>query len=148
MCITFVFTKLKLHFYPKKEEVFMKEKEKSYRQTIGKKIKLARARNNYTQEQLAEKLQLSTRYISQLERGISFGSVTTLVNLCNTLEIDADFLFQELVDGNFSKQDKALDEDFFNNYLQLNLYHRKLINSFIVDMLKMQTKDNIKDANA
>ena len=126
----------------------MKEKEKSYRQTIGKKIKLARARNNYTQEQLAEKLQLSTRYISQLERGISFGSVTTLVNLCNTLEIDADFLFQELVDGNFSKQDKALDEDFFNNYLQLNLYHRKLINSFIVDMLKMQTKDNIKDANA
>ena len=61
----------------------MKDQEKSYRQTIGKKIKLARARNNYTQEVLAEKLQLSTRYISQLERGISFGSATTLVNLCN-----------------------------------------------------------------
>ena len=122
----------------------MKEKEKSYRQTIGKKIKLARARNHYTQEVLAEKLQLSTRYISQLERGISFGSATTLVNLCNALEIDADFLFQELVDCNFSEQYKALDEDFFSNYLQLNLYHRKLINSFIVDMLKMQTEDEIK----
>ena len=120
----------------------MKEKEKSYRQTIGKKIKLARARNNYTQELLAEKLQLSTRYISQLERGISFGSATTLVNLCNALEIDADFLFQELVNNNnFSEQNKALDENFFNNYLQLNSYHRQLINAFVVDMLKMQAKD-------
>ena len=122
----------------------MKEQEKSYRQTIGKKIKLARARNNYTQEILAEKLQLSTRYISQLERGISFGSATTLVNLCNALEIDADFLFQELLNISSSEQDKALDEEFFNNYLQLNLYHRKLINSFVVDMLKMQTKDEMK----
>ena len=34
----------------------MNEKEKSYRQKIGRKIKLARARNNYTQEILAEKL--------------------------------------------------------------------------------------------
>ena len=73
----------------------MNEKEKSYRQKIGRKIKLARARNNYTQEILAEKLQLSTRYISQLERGIAFGSATTLVNLCNALDIDTDFLFKE-----------------------------------------------------
>ena len=73
----------------------MNEREKSYRQTIGKKIKLARARNNYTQETLAEKLQLSTRYISQLERGIAFGSATTLVNLCNALDINIDFLFFE-----------------------------------------------------
>ena len=119
----------------------MKEIEKSYRQTIGKKIKLARTRNNYTQELLAEKLQLSTRYISQLERGISFGSATTLVNLCNALDIDTDFLFQELVNTDYPEQDKELDETFFNNYLQLNLHHRKLINSFVVDMLKSQSID-------
>ncbi len=119
----------------------MKEIEKSYRQTIGKKIKLARTRNNYTQELLAEKLQLSTRYISQLERGISFGSATTLVNLCNALDIDTDFLFQELVNTNYPEQDKTLDEAFFNNYLQLNLHHRKLINSFVLDMLKSQAID-------
>ena len=124
----------------------MKEKEKSYRQTIGKKIKLARARNNYTQEILAEKLELSTRYISQLERGISFGSATTLVNICNALEIDADFLFQELVNNkNFSKQNNALDENFFNNYMQLNFHHRQLINCFVTDMLKIQSKDEKKE---
>ena len=125
----------------------MKEIEKSYRQTIGKKIKLARTRNNYTQELLAEKLQLSTRYISQLERGISFGSATTLVNLCNALDIDTDFLFQELVNTNYPEQDKTLDEAFFNNYLQLNLHHRKLINSFVLDMLKSQAMDKEKERN-
>ena len=125
----------------------MKEIEKSYRQTIGKKIKLARTRNNYTQELLAEKLQLSTRYISQLERGISFGSATTLVNLCNALDIDTDFLFQELVNTNYPEQDKTLDEAFFNNYLQLNLHHRKLINSFVLDMLKSQAIDKEKERN-
>ena len=119
----------------------MNEKEKSYRQMIGKKIKLARVRNNYTQELLAEKLQLSTRYISQLERGIAFGSATTLVNLCNALGVDADFLFDELVAQELSEQSKALDKDFFNNYMQLNFYHRKIVNTLVCDLLKMQSKD-------
>ena len=122
----------------------MNEKEKKYRQMIGKKIKLARARNNYTQELLAEKLQLSTRYISQLERGIAFGSATTLVNLCNALGIDADFLFNELVTDDLSEQSRALDDEFFNNYMQLNFYHRKIVNALVSDLLKMQSHDDVK----
>ena len=122
----------------------MNEKEKTYRQMISKKIKLARARNNYTQELLAEKLQLSTRYISQLERGIAFGSATTLVNLCNALGIDADFLFDELVTDELSEQSRALDDNFFNNYMQLNFYHRKIVNALVSDLLKMQAHDSDK----
>lgn len=122
----------------------MKEKEKKYRQMIGKKIKLARARNNYTQESLAEKLQLSTRYISQLERGIAFGSATTLVNLCNALRINADFLFDDLVTDDLSEQSRALDDEFFNNYMQLNFYHRKIVNALVSDLLKMQSHDDVK----
>lgn len=122
----------------------MNEKEKTYRQMIGKKIKLARTRNNYTQELLAEKLQLSTRYISQLERGIAFGSATTLVNLCNALEIDADFLFNELVTDELSEQSRALDDVFYNNYMQLNFYHRKIVNALVSDLLKMQAHDGAK----
>ena len=119
----------------------MNEKEKIYRQKIGKKIKLARARNNYTQEILAEKLQLSTRYISQLERGIAFGSATTLVNLYNALDIDADFLFKELVDADFADESRALDDEFYNNYMKLNFYHRKIINTFVFDLLKLQNSN-------
>ena len=70
---------------------FMTENEKNLRKNIGKKIKLARTKTNYTQEALAEKTSLSPRYISQLERGIAFGSASTIVNLCNALNISSDF---------------------------------------------------------
>ena len=73
----------------------MKDEERILRKSIGKKIKLARAKANYTQEELAEKLSLSPRYISQLERGIAFGSATTITNVCKALQIDSNFLFCE-----------------------------------------------------
>ena len=74
----------------------MNNQERMLRINIGKKIKLARTNASYTQEQLAEKLSLSPRYISQLERGIAFGSATTITNLCKALNINSDFLFNDL----------------------------------------------------
>ena len=40
----------------------MNDTEKVLRKNIGKRIKLARSKTDYTQEQLAEKLSLSARY--------------------------------------------------------------------------------------
>ena len=37
---------------------------------IGKKIKEYRLKNNLTQEQLAEELNLSVKYVSRIENGI------------------------------------------------------------------------------
>ena len=75
----------------------MNSKERELRKSIGQKIKLARSKAEYTQEQLAEKLSLSPRYISQLERGIAFGSATTIISVCNALNISSDFLFEDLI---------------------------------------------------
>ena len=77
----------------------MNDTEKVLRKKIGKRIKLARSKTDYTQEQLAEKLSLSARYISQLERGVAFGSATTIVNLCQALNINSDFLFNDIIIG-------------------------------------------------
>ena len=71
----------------------MTKNEQIYRKSIGDRIKLARSQTDYTQEDLAEKLQLSSRYISQLERGIAFGSATTIVNICKALNKSLDELF-------------------------------------------------------
>lgn len=71
--------------------------ERDLRRSIGRKIKLARTKSEYTQEQLAEKLSLSPRYISQLERGIAFGSASTIINICKALNINSDFLFRDLI---------------------------------------------------
>lgn len=124
----------------------MNEKEKHLRKNIGRKIKLARSKTNYTQEMLAEKISLSPRYISQLERGIAFGSATTIVNLCKALNISSDFLFSDLIDLDFSTLD-SIDNKFLENYLQLSKQNRKIINYLTNDLIQIQLEEDFKNKN-
>lgn len=125
----------------------MKEKEKILRKSIGKKIKLARTKTKYTQETLAEKTLLSPRYISQLERGIAFGSATTIVSLCNALNISSDFLFGDLIDSDSSNLDTLIDNDFLQDYYQLNEYNKKVVSRLANDLVKLQIEENIKKSS-
>ena len=120
----------------------MNEYEKNLRKSIGKKIKLARTKSNYTQEALAEKLSLSSRFISQLERGISFGSASTIVNICRALNISSDFLFNDLIESDSSEFKELIDNKFLESYLQLNSYNKKIINRLTYDLVKLQFEDN------
>lgn len=123
----------------------MNNVEKKYRKSIGKKIKLARSQTDYTQEKLAEKLSLSARYISQLERGVAFGSATTIVNLCKALHINSDFLFSDIIKSKSPTINDLIEQNFLENYLQLNDYNKDIIHSMTNELLKMQNK-NSKDA--
>lgn len=116
----------------------MNSTEQFLRKNIGKKIKLARSKTNYTQEELAEKLSLSTRYISQLERGIAFGSATTIINLCKALNINSDFLFQDLIENPQSTTTDIIDIKFLENYLKLDNYNKTVINSLTDELIKLQ----------
>lgn len=122
----------------------MNENEKILRRSIGKKIKLARTKTNYTQEKLAEKLSLSTRYISQLERGIAFGSASTIVNLCKTLNISSDFLFDDLIKCHSPLLSELVDSQFLENYLNLNTYNKTVINQLTTNLLKLQENNKPK----
>ena len=124
----------------------MTENEKILRKNIGKKIKLARSKTKYTQEDLAEKTLLSPRYISQLERGIAFGSASTIVNLCRALNINSDFLFNDLIDCNSPALTDIIDNELLENYLKLNDYNKKVILSMSVELLKLQeNSENLKN---
>ena len=126
----------------------MDSNEKYLRKNIGKKIKLARARTNYTQEKLAEKLSLSTRYISQLERGIAFGSATTIINLCKALNISSNFLFDDLIDNDASSLNDLVDDKFLESYLKLNNYNKEIVYLLTTHLVKMQEEKsgNYKDS--
>lgn len=125
----------------------MNNEEKVLRKNIGKKIKLARAKAEYTQEQLAEKLSLSPRYISQLERGIAFGSATTIINVCKVLNISSDFLFHDLINNTSPILDNITDNKFLENYLKLNDYNKNIISMLTNDLIKMQQNpENKKNA--
>lgn len=122
----------------------MNDNEKRLRKSIGKKIKLARSKTNYTQETLAEKLSLSPRYISQLEHGIAFGSANTIVSLCKALNISTDFLFSDFIDSDSCEYMDLIDSKFLENYSQLNDYNRKVVNRLTNDLIKLQLEENFK----
>lgn len=52
---------------------------------IGEKIKLLRVRNNLTQEELAERSELTKGFISQVERDLASPSIQTLVDILEAL---------------------------------------------------------------
>ena len=120
----------------------MTKNEKLYRKSIGDKIKLARSQTDYTQEQLAEKLQLSSRYISQLERGIAFGSATTIVNLCKALHISSDFLFSDIIDNEAPSLNSMIKESCLEDSLELNDYNKEVVNALAKQLVKLQKNNN------
>lgn len=65
---------------------------------MGAQIKKARENKGYTQEQLAERLNLSVQHISVLERGVKAPKMETFVNIANELGVDANFLLGDLLD--------------------------------------------------
>lgn len=57
---------------------------------IGEQIRFAREQANFTQEQLAEQIEVSPQYISDLERGVVGISIATLKRACVTLCVSSD----------------------------------------------------------
>ena len=57
---------------------------------MGERIKAAREHAGLTQEQLAERIEVSPQYISDLERGVVGVSIPTLKRLCRTLTVSSD----------------------------------------------------------
>ena len=65
----------------------MKIKVKNYNyEPIGKRIKSVRLERKYTQEYVAEKLDVSCQHISDIERGLNGMSVPALMEFCKVFE--------------------------------------------------------------
>lgn len=83
-----------------KREMKRRRQPKELNKQIGERCRKAREVVGYTQEQLAEQIGVSTQFLSDAERGITGMSVNTIVKLCNTLNISADFLLLGMEESN------------------------------------------------
>ncbi len=79
---------------------------------IAKVFKYHRKKNNYTQEQVAELSNLSSKYISQLERGISGGTLETILKLCNIYKISPNSLLEPFLDESILETSTKISRDF------------------------------------
>lgn len=59
---------------------------------MGERVKQARKTKRYTQAQLAEIIDMSSKNFSQIERGETGISLSTLMSLCKALEVSADYI--------------------------------------------------------
>lgn len=57
---------------------------------IGEQVRIVRERAGLTQEQLAEQIEVSPQYVSDLERGVVGISLTTLKRLCRATGAASD----------------------------------------------------------
>lgn len=87
---------------------------------IGEKIKRLRVKNSLTQEELADRCELTKGFISQVERDLTSPSIATLVDILEGLGTNLKDFFNETVDEKlvFTKDDVFENE---NAELKYNL---------------------------
>lgn len=75
---------------------------------IGKRLKKARLDKNLTQEQLAEKLEISIPFLSRIETGSSPVNLKRLNQICSLLSIPES----SILNGTSKEPNKYLINDF------------------------------------
>ena len=106
---------------------------------IGEKVQIARLKKGFTQEQLAEKCGVSTKYISAFERGKTSGSIFLIINICNILDISPNYIFNKTINNSNDSND-ILPFDISLNYLKLKDENKKFVNDTIKHLYSMQIK--------
>lgn len=73
---------------------------------IGKNIQKIRKSNGYTQEKLAEAVEVSVRYISDIEQDKAKPSYENLIKICNAFQVSLDQIFSEYIN---TKENKSME---------------------------------------
>ena len=65
--------------------------------TLGDRIKETRKAQRLTQDQLAERLDVSVEFIGQIERGLKLPSINVFIKIIEALNVSADYLLRDSV---------------------------------------------------
>lgn len=90
---------------------------------IGERLKKARKDKHFTQEQLAEKIDVSIAFLSRIERGSSQINLKRLSQICEILDVTEG----DILNGASSKSAKYLDFEFANLLKKCSSDKQKLI---------------------
>ena len=90
---------------------------------IGQRIKQARLAKNYTQEDLAEKIDISVAFLSRVERGNSHINLKRLNQICCLLDVSEGYI----LNGAASNSSHYLDREFADLIKNCSPEKQKLI---------------------
>ncbi len=107
-------------------------KNKDILKCIGVKVQGARRNKNYTQEFVAEKVDRSIDIIRGIENGRIVGSMETLINICNVLEVTLDYVFYDLLES----KNEILNKELYKSFEELSLEDKQIVNTLIEQIRK------------
>lgn len=73
-------------------------------QKMGRRIQEVRKSRGITQSELAQKVDLSTKYISNIECGFKTPTMDTFIAIANALQCDANSLLSDVLDVTTSQE--------------------------------------------
>lgn len=120
----------------------MKKEKHNIQILIGQNLRNIRISLGLTQEEVAESLGLAPRYLSDIERNKTKGSITTLVKLCNLYNVTPTIVLKDYL----STSDNKLDDSIagFNN---LNEKEKNIIRKLIQYMNSDKKQSPKKKSN-
>ena len=104
--------------------------------TIGKKFKQSRLSQKYTQEYVAESIDISIDLLRNIENGRNIGSIPTLLNLCNFLKISPNYVFSDLL----TFEEPTLDTTLKSHIVNLSKEDKELLQQNIIHIDKNYLK--------
>lgn len=84
------------------------------KKSFGKKVKEKRLAFGFTQEELAEKIGISAKSLSQIELGNNFVSAENLEAICKALQTKPASLFESALENDIDTYN-AVNEKLLNN---------------------------------
>ncbi len=87
--------------------------------SLAENLQYLRAREGVTQEQLAERLDVSRQSVSKWESAASYPEMDTLLKLCDMFQVDMDTLLRGSVENSLSEDTAGYDRF-------MTLYARKI----------------------
>ena len=94
---------------------------------MGKRVQQARKAKRYTQAEVAEIINMSSKNLSQLERGMTGISLSTLISICKALDVSADYILFGIKNDNnavnimlseLSEKEQLFAEDLLSIYVK------------------------------
>ena len=98
--------------------------EDNFKKLFGKRIKELRIKNGFTQEQLAEMIDVGERNLSKIECGNVFVKAKTIAKLIGALKIEPKELFEF---ANYKEHDyikNLLIDEISNEKIDIDLLYR------------------------
>jgi transcriptional regulator with XRE-family HTH domain len=101
---------------------------------FGANLKHIRKQRRLSQEQLAEKLNISPKHLSTIETGATFVSAELLEKLTGTLQVSASALF-------YTVEEKSTDDGLLNRIDQI--IEKELLKTAISMKIQIRQPENV-----